>query len=89
MLRPVDVLHPHGVARRADVVAATSTSTVGRWLARGDLQVVAPGVVALPDRVARWVDRARAATLYADAPLSHLSALTAAGLVRPTAGPCT
>ncbi len=87
MPRPVDVLLPHGVARRAEVAAATSTSTVGRWLARGELMVVAPGVVALPDRAARWADRARAATLYAGAPLSHLSALTAAGLVRPTAGP--
>lgn len=87
MPRPVDVLLPHGVARRADVAAATSTSTVGRWLARGELLVVAPGVVALPDRAARWADRARAATLYANAPLSHLSALTAAGLARPTAGP--
>ena len=87
MPRPLDVLLPHGMARRADVAAATSTSTVGRWLARGQLLVVAPGVVALPDRAARWADRARAATLYADAPLSHLSALTAAGLARPTAGP--
>ncbi|SOC52628.1 Protein of unknown function [Blastococcus aggregatus] len=86
MPRPVDLL-PHGVARRADVTAVTSTSTVGRWLAQGRLLVVAPGVVALPDRTVRWADRARAATLYADAPLSHLSALTAAGLVRPTAGP--
>lgn len=84
--RPVDLL-PHGVARRSDVAAATSTSTVGRWLARGELLVVAPGVVALPERTARWADRARAATLYAGAPISHLSALTAAGLVRPTAGP--
>jgi len=85
--RPDDVLLPHGVARRVDVAAATSTSTVGRWLARGQLLVVAPGVVALPDRAARWADRARAATLYAGAPLSHLSALIAAGLARPTAGP--
>lgn len=86
MPRPVDLL-PDGVARRSDVAAASSTSTVGRWLAKGELLLVAPGVVALPDRTARWGDRARAATLYADAPLSHLSALTAAGLVRLTAGP--
>lgn len=86
MPRPVDLL-PHGVARRSDVAAVTSTSTVGRWLARGHLVLVAPGVVALPDRRAAWSDRARAATLYAGAPLSHLSALTAAGLVRPTVGP--
>ena len=87
MPRPLDVLLPHGVARRADVAAVTSTSTVGRWLARGNLVLVAPGVVALPDRTAAWADRARAATLYTGAPLSHLSALTAAGLVRSTAGP--
>lgn len=86
MHRPADVL-PHGVARRADVAAATSTSTVGRWLAEGRLLVVAPGVVALPERATAWADRARTAALYADAPLSHLSALTAAGLIRPTAGP--
>jgi len=85
--RSVDALLPHGVARRAEVAAVTSTGTVGRWLARGELLVVAPGVVALPDRAARWAVRARAATLYAGAPLSHLSALTAAGLARPTAGP--
>jgi hypothetical protein len=84
--RPVDLL-PHGVARRADVAAASSTSTVGRWLASGRLLLVAPGVVALPDHAVGWIDRARAATLYADAPLSHVSALTAAGLVRRTAGP--
>lgn len=87
MPRPVEVLRPHGVARRADVAAATSTSTVGRWLARGELLVVAPGIVALPDRAVAWADRARAAALYAGAPLSHLSALAAAGLVRPAAGP--
>ncbi|WP_051515513.1 DUF559 domain-containing protein [Candidatus Blastococcus massiliensis] len=86
MPRPVDLL-PQGVARRSDVAASASTSTVGRWLAAGELLLVAPGVVALPDRTQRWEDRARAATLYADAPLSHLSALTAAGLVRRTAGP--
>lgn len=86
MPRPVELL-PHGVARRADVAGVTSTSTVGRWLARGQLLLVAPGVVALPDRAGSWADRARAAALYADAPLSHLSALTAAGLVRPTTGP--
>ncbi len=84
--RPVELL-PSGVARRADVAAASSTSTVGRWLARGELLLVAPGVVALPGRADGWPERARAASLYADAPLSHLSALTAAGLVRRTAGP--
>ena len=84
--RPVELL-PSGVARRADVAAASSTSTVGRWLARGELLLVAPGVVALPGHAERWVDRALAASLYAGAPLSHLSALTAAGLVRRTPGP--
>ncbi|MDT0275945.1 DUF559 domain-containing protein [Blastococcus goldschmidtiae] len=46
---PVDLL-PHGVAGRADVAAATSRSTVGRWLARGELVLVAPGVVATGPR---------------------------------------
>ncbi|WP_139228773.1 DUF559 domain-containing protein [Blastococcus tunisiensis] len=86
MPRPVDLL-PSGVARRSEVAALTSTSTVGRWLARGELLLVAPGVVALPGRADSWAVRAQAAMLYADAPLSHLSALSAAGLVRRTAGP--
>jgi hypothetical protein len=80
-------LLPHGVAHRTDVTRATSSSTVGRWLARGEVLLLAPGVLALPERASEWAVRARAATLYADAPLSHLSALTAAGLVRRTAGP--
>jgi hypothetical protein len=80
-------LLPAGVARRDEVTAATSSSSVSRWLAGGDLVVLAPGVVALPERSAEWLVRARAATLYADGPLSHLTALAAAGLVPRTAGP--
>ena len=76
----------HGVARRDQVAAATSSSSVSRWLAGGDLVLLAPGVVALPERSAEWHVRARAAALYADGPLSHMSALTAAGMAPPVAG---
>jgi hypothetical protein len=80
-------LLPDGVAHRAEVAEATSTSSVKRWLRNGDLVLLFPGVIALAERRADWVVRARGATLWADAPLSHLSALTAAGLVPPTSGP--
>lgn len=43
--------------------------------------------MALPDRAVSWGIRAEAACLWAGGPLSHLSALTAAGLVVPSAGP--
>jgi hypothetical protein len=43
--------------------------------------------VALPDRAVDWPVRAEAACLWAGGPLSHLSALTATGLVVPSAGP--
>jgi hypothetical protein len=79
-------LLPHGSARRDDITRATSSSSVGRWLARGDLVLLHPGVVGLPDRAADWLVRAEAACLWAGGPLSHLSALTATGLVGPSAG---
>jgi hypothetical protein len=77
-------LPPHGAARRDDITRATSSSSLGRWLARGDLVLLHPGVVALPDRAADWFVRAEAACLWAGGPLSHLSALTATGLVGPS-----
>jgi hypothetical protein len=83
----LDDLLPRGVACRDEVTAATSPSSVGRWVARGDLVLLAPGVVALPRRATEWQTRATAAALYADGPLSHLSALTAAGLAPETRGP--
>lgn len=49
--------------------------------------LLAPGVLALPQRATEWQVRARAAVLYADGPLSHISALTAAGLAPMTPGP--
>jgi hypothetical protein len=83
----LDDLLPRGVARRVDVTTASSTSSVGRWLAAGDLVLLAPGVLAVRQLVTEWHVRATAATLYADGPLSHLSALTAAGLAPQTPGP--
>jgi REase_MTES_1575 len=83
----LDDLLPRGVARRGELALATSPSSVGRWLARGDLVPLAPGVVAVPQRATEWLVRASAAVLYADGPLSHISALTAAGLAPETTGP--
>ncbi|UOY03340.1 DUF559 domain-containing protein [Blastococcus sp. PRF04-17] len=83
----LDDLLPGGVASRGQLARITSSSSVGRWLARGDLLLVAPGVVAIARRATEWLVRARAATLYADGVLSHLSALTAAGLAPETPGP--
>ena len=80
-------LLPDGVGRRDDVTLATSSSSVSRWLQNGDLVVLHPGVVVLPHRTGDWSTRARAATIWARAPLSHLSALTAQGVLSPTGGP--
>ena len=46
-------LLPDGVARRDDLDAATSSSSVGRWLARGDLVLLHPGVVDAARRAPR------------------------------------
>jgi hypothetical protein len=60
---------------------------VSRWLQGGELVLAHPGVVVRPDRAHEWPVRALAATLWTRGPLSHLSALTAAGLLSPTSGP--
>jgi hypothetical protein len=80
-------LLPAGAVRRDELTLATSSSSVSRWLQGGDLVLAHPGVVAIPDQAHEWPVRALAATLWTRAPLSHLSALTAAGLVSPAAGP--
>lgn len=80
-------LVPDGVARRDDVTLASSPSSVSRWLRDGDLLLSHPGVVVLPDRADEWAVRARAASLWARGPLSHLSAVAAAGLTAPSVGP--
>ncbi|MGY1828148.1 DUF559 domain-containing protein [Blastococcus sp. SYSU DS0541] len=80
-------LLPDGVARRADVARASSASSVTRWLRRGDLVQLHPGVLVLPDRIGEWAIRSRAASLWADGPLSHLSAVTACGMTAPQPGP--
>lgn len=49
--------------------------------------LVQPGVVALPERATDWAVRARAAVLWSDGALSHLSALQATGLVHDPDGP--
>lgn len=83
----ITALLPDGVARRADVARESSASSVVRWLRRGDLVQLHPGVLALPDRTGEWAIRSRAASLWAGGPLSHLSALVAIGLATPQAGP--
>ena len=80
-------LLPEGVADRAALSAATSASSVKRWLRTGAVVQLQPGVLALPDRTSDWSVRAGAATRWADGPLSHVSALQAVGLVQPDGGP--
>jgi hypothetical protein len=80
-------LMPKGLIRRADLAAATSSRSVKRWLHAGDLVRLQPGVVGLPERADDWLVRALAATSWAGGPLSHVSALRAAGLVATEAGP--
>jgi hypothetical protein len=80
-------LLPEGAARRGDVRRMSSSSSVARWLGRGDLVVLRPGVLALPDRAAEWSVGAYGAMLWAAGPLSHFSALVAAGLLGPFDGP--
>lgn len=80
-------LLPHGVARRDDLAGATSTSTVGRWLARGSLVELHPGVLVLPDRAVEWDVRAEAAVLWTAGALSHASALVAHGWLRRNTRP--
>jgi hypothetical protein len=71
------ILLPHGVGSRIDLRLATSASSVARWTAQGHLIQVHPGVLALPGSLDDPRVRARAATLWARGPLSHLSALAA------------
>jgi REase_MTES_1575 len=80
-------LLPCGVARRAEVVRASSASSVARWLRRGDLVQLHPGILVLPGRSGEWAIRSRAASLWADGPLSHLSAVVACGMTGPQPGP--
>ena len=80
-------LLPEGLIDRADLSAATSPTSVKRWLRRGDVVLLQPGVVALPSLVDDWRVRAGAAMRWANGPLSHVSALQAVGLVGPRDGP--
>src|SRR5215218_4895249 len=75
-VRDLAELMPEGVASRIDLTLASSTSSVARWTASGELLHVHPGVVMLPGAAEDPLARARAATLWAKGPLSHRSALT-------------
>ncbi|MGY1713545.1 DUF559 domain-containing protein [Geodermatophilus sp. SYSU D01106] len=80
-------LVPYGAARRDRLTLATSSSSVSRWMAQGDVVLLHPGVLALADRTGEWPVRARAAVLWARGPLSHLSALAVHDLVPAPPGP--
>jgi hypothetical protein len=68
-------LLPHGAAARHEVSLASSASSVARWTATGELIQLHPGVVVLPALLGDALTRARAAALWAKAPVSHSTAL--------------
>jgi hypothetical protein len=74
-MRDLAELMPHGVTSRIDLTLATSSSSVARWTATGELVHVHPGVVMLPRLIDDPLACARAATLWSKGPLSHVSAL--------------
>jgi very-short-patch-repair endonuclease len=76
-----ELLGPTRTASTAALAAAASPRSVGRWLASGRLVRLHPGWVTVPESADDWTVRAHAATGYARGPLSHLSALTAHGVV--------
>ena len=80
-------LLPHGAAARHEVTLASSASSVARWTANGDLVHIHPGVLILPALLADPAARARAAALWAKAPVSHISALRLWGVVDQNADP--
>jgi hypothetical protein len=69
------LLLPDGVAPRSDLALASSASSVTRWTAEGHLVQIHPGVMMLSGLRAEPRARARAAALWAQGPLSHLTAL--------------
>jgi len=77
---------PQGVATRIDLTLASSTTSVARWTASGDVVHVHPGVLMLPSAAQDPLARARAATLWAKGPLSHRSALELWDVVPPSSG---
>lgn len=84
-----DLAHllPDGVAVRNELALACSSTSVSRWTATGELVHLHPGVVVLGERRDEPLVRARAATLWAKGPLSHLSALWLWGSVPDLADP--
>ena len=80
-------LLPNGVAPRTDLSLISSASSVARWTASGDLVHIHPGVVMLPHLRDDPIAQARAATLWAKGPISHVSALALWDVVDPLAGP--
>ena len=77
------LLGPRRTTSEAVLARATTSRTVRRWLAAGRLVRLHPGWVTSPQWADDWTVRAHAATGYTGGVLSHLSALTAHGLVAP------
>jgi predicted transcriptional regulator of viral defense system len=86
-VRDLAELMPEGVTTRIDLTLASSTSSVARWTASGDVLHVHPGVVMLPHLVDDLSARARAANLWSKGPISHASALELWDVLAPTGGP--
>lgn len=78
---------PRGVAGRADVAELSGSTSVQRWLDRGRLVELHPGVVALSRRAPEWAVRAEAALVWTGGALSHASALIAHGLMTKDLAP--
>lgn len=79
-----DLLALLGPTRTASVAALSTKAgarSIGRWIASGRLVRLHPGWVTVPELANNWTVRAHAATGYADAPLSHISALLVHGVV--------
>jgi hypothetical protein len=74
-MRDLAQLIPTGVMSRNELALASSASSVARWTATGELLHIHPGVVMLPRAVDDPIARARAAALWSQGPVTHLSAL--------------
>jgi hypothetical protein len=75
------LLGPSRAAPISTLAAATSSRSVGRWIAAGRLVRLHPGWVTAPEFADDWTVRAHAATGYSGGPLSHMSALAVHGIV--------
>ncbi|WP_029429574.1 DUF559 domain-containing protein [Blastococcus sp. URHD0036] len=75
------LLGPTRTTSTPALAASASARSVGRWLADGTLVRLHPGWVTVPELAEDWTVRAHAAAGYSGGPLSHLSALSAHGVI--------